>query len=141
MKNATFSGNTLTRVLKASVSALLILVLAGTTPVHAANDKGKDEPAAVKYLGSVNGKPTFQIAVNNPLGEELSLSLRDEEGYLIYSDVVKDKTYSRNLQFDELDANRLKVTLTVRGKKDTKTQTFEITKSTRMVEDVAVVSL
>jgi hypothetical protein len=89
----------------------------------------------------VDGKPTFQIAVNNPGGEAVSLSLRDENGYLIYSDTIKDKEYARKLQFDELGADKLKLTLVLRTKKDVTTKTFEITKNTRTVEDVAVVSL
>jgi len=138
MKNATLSGNTLTRL---SVIALVILSLAITAPAHATGGDPKEAPAAVKYLGSVDGKPTFQLAVNNPQGEAVSLTLRDEEGYLIFSDMIKDKAYTRKLQFDGLDADKMKLTLILRTKKDTQTQTFEITKSTRTVEDVAVVSL
>ena len=141
MKNATFSGNILTRLIKPSFFALLFLGLVSTSPAQATGDNPKEAPAAVKYLGSVDGKPTFQIAVNNPQGETVSLALRDEEGYLIFSDMIKDKAYTRKLQFDGLDADKMKLTLILRTKKDTKTQTFEITKSTRTVEDVAVVSL
>jgi len=141
MKNVTFSGNTLTRLFKPSVIALLILGLVSTAPAHAIGENPKDAPAAVKYLGNVDGKPLFQLAVNNPKGEQISLTLRDENGYLIYSDVIKGKAYSRNLRFDELDTERVKMTLILRTKKDTQTQTFEITKNLRTVEDVAVVSL
>jgi hypothetical protein len=140
MKNVTFSGNALTRLIKPAAATLLFISLLGqaqATPI----DKFKDAAVEVKYLGSVQGKPTFQIAFNNPLGEEVSLSLRDENGYLIYSDVVKGKTYSRKLQFNDLDTDRLKVVLTLRTKKESQSQTFEITKSTRVIEDVAVVSL
>lgn len=138
MKNATFSGNILTRL---SVIALLFLGLATAAPAYANGETPKEAPAAVKYLGSVDGKPMFQIAVNNPSGEAVSLSLRDENGYLIYSDTIKDKEYARKLQFDELGADKMKLTLVLRTKKDVTTKTFEITKNTRTVEDVAVVSL
>ena len=138
MKNATLSGNTLTRL---SVIALLIVGLVSASPAQANGETPKEAPAVVKYLGNVDGKPTFQLAVNNPTGQEVSLSLRDENGYLIYSDTIKDKEYARKLQFDELGGEKLKLTLVLRTKKDVQTKTFEITKNTRTVEDVAVVSL
>ena len=141
MKNATFSGNILTRLIKPSVFVLLIAALVSTSPAQATGETPKDVPATVKYLGSTNGKPLFQLVVNNPKGEEVNLSLRDENGYLIYADTIHDKEYSRKLQFDDLGSDKMKVTLVLRNKKDIQTQTFEITKNTRTVEDVAVVSL
>ncbi len=141
MKNAIFSSNTLLRVIKPAFFSLLILSLASTMPANATGDNPKATPVEVKYLGTEDGKPTFQIAVNNPQGEEVVLSLRDENGYVLYTDTIKDKVYSRKLKFDELDADKLKLTLTLRTKKDVQTQTFQITKNTRTVEDVAVVSL
>jgi hypothetical protein len=140
MKNVTFSGNALTRLIKPAAATLLFMSLLGQVQANPI-DKTKNAPVEVKYLGSVQGKPLFQIAFNNPLGEEVTLSLRDENGVLIYSDVVKDKSYSRKLQFNDLDTDKLRVTLTLRTKKESQSQTFEITKSTRVVEDVAVVSL
>lgn len=129
--------STLTHLIKPAAAALLFIIVSAM-PVNAATDKSKEPPVEFKYLGSVEGKPLFQISLNNPLGEELQLTLRDEDGYLIYSDTVKDTTYLRKLQFDALDTDRLKVTLTLRTKKSSQTQTFEISKSSRMVEDIAV---
>jgi hypothetical protein len=140
MKNATFSGNALTHLFKSSLLALLFVSVL-TASAQAADTKPKEIPVEVKYLGSVAGKPLFQIVVNNPQNEEAFLTLRDENGNTIYSDVVKEKSYSRKLQFNELEADKLVVTLTLRTKKDTQSKTFAITKSTRVVEDVAVVNL
>lgn len=138
MKKATYAS-ILARLMKPAAAALLLLVLT-TAPAHAA-DKPKDSPVAVRYLGSPEGKPLFQITVNNPQGDEVALTVRDEEGYILYTDVVKDTTYIRTLKFDGMDTDRLKLTLSLRTKKDSQTQTFEIIKSTRTVEDIAVVSL
>lgn len=141
MKNANFSGNALTRLIKPSLLALLFVSLLGATPAQATDTKPKEVPVEVKYLGSEAGKPLFQISYNNAEGDETTLTLRDESGYVIYTDVSKEKTYSRKLQFNDLDTEKLKLTLTLRTKKETQTQSFEITKSTRVIEDVAVVNL
>jgi len=141
MKNATTSGTILSRLMKPAALALLALSLLSTVPAFAAGHDPKEVPAEVKYVGTLNGKPTFQLNVNNPQGEEVALALRDENGTLIYADTIKDKSYTRKLQFDDFDADNLKVVLTLRTKKDVQKQTFEITRNTRTVEDVAVVNL
>jgi hypothetical protein len=140
MKNATFSVNTLVRFCKPAVLALFFAGLLNTTPAQA-TDKPKAAPVEVKYLGSNNGKPLFQIQFSNPQADEVSITLRDEYGYTLYTDVSKEKAYSRKLQFDDLGTDRLKLTVLLRTKKDVQTQTFEITKNIRTIEDVAVVSL
>jgi hypothetical protein len=142
MKNANLSGNALNRLFKPAVLSLLALCLLSTAPAQAnGGDNPKNFPAEVKYVGTSNGQPLFQIAINNPQSEEVFLTLRDENGALIYSDTFKEKTYSRKLRFDNLDADKLKVNLSLRTKKDVQTQSFEITRSLRTIEDVAVVSL
>lgn len=140
MKNAILSGNALTRLVKPAALMLLSLSLLSTVPALA-TDSSKNVPAEVKYVGTKDGQPLFQIAVNNPQGEEVALTLRDAEGYVIYTDVIKDKAYTRTLRFDDLDADKLKLVLTLRTKKDVQSQTFEITRSLRTVDDVAVVNL
>lgn len=138
MKNAIVT--TLSRLIRPSVVALLFISLLG--PVSAqATDKSKEVPVEVKYLGNATGKPLFQITFSNPLAEDVTVTLRDETGYVIYSDVSKEKNYARRLQFNELEAESLKLTLTLRTKTSTQNKTFEITKSTRTIEDVAVVML
>jgi hypothetical protein len=140
MKNAIFSISTLVRRIKPAVFTLLFAGILNAAPAQA-TDKIKDVPVEVKYLGSVDGEPLFQIAFNNPLGEEVSITLRDQDGYIIYSDVSKDKAYSRKLRFEGIETDRLRFMLSLRTKKDTQTKTFEITKNTRTIEDVAVVGL
>jgi hypothetical protein len=141
MKNVTFSGNILTRFIKPSLLTLLFVSLFSAAPALASEITPKEAPAEIKYLGTVQGKPLFQVAFSNPTGQEVQLTLRDENGIVIYSDASKDKTYFRKLQFNEMEADKLKLTLTLRTKKESQTQSFEITKSTRTIEDVAVVAL
>ena len=131
----------LARTIKPTVAALFLLAVLHTAPAHAADIKPKEAPAEVLYLGTVAGKPVFQILFTNTTGEKVSISLRDEAGNVIFSDVSSEKNYTRKLQFDELDTEKIKLKLTLRTKKETQTQAFEITKNTRVIEDVAVVTL
>lgn len=141
MKNAIFSGNALTRFIKPSVLALLFAGIVNTSFAQADDTKPADVPVEVKYLGSTQGSPLFQIAFNNPQGDEVNVTLRDGDGYTIYSDVTKEKTYIRKIRFDELDFETMKLVLTLRTKKELQTKIFEVTRNMRTVEDIAVVSL
>ena len=137
MKNANKLNTILRRMATPAVLSTLFLVLLATGNVQA-NDIPKKEPAEIKYIGSVNQKPIFQLNFENPEGEEVYLSLKDENGVVIYSDVVKDKKYSKKLQLDTGDINELKMVLSLRSKKGLATQTFQINKQIRMIENIEV---
>ena len=140
MKTANNFNKIIRRIATPAVFSTLFLVLLVTGDVQA-NDATKKEPIEIKYIGSVNQNPVFQIDFENPEGEEVYLSLKDENGVLIYSDVVKDKKYSRKLQLNTGDINDLKMVLSLRSKKGVETQTFQINKNVRVIENVEVARL
>ena len=117
-------------------SATLLFVLFSTTAVHATG-KVKNPPADIKYIGSVDSKPIFQIDIANEDAQEVSLTLKDQDGTVIYADLIKDKSYTRKIQLENVDSN-LKLTLSLRSKKGVQTQQFQINKNVRVVEDVVV---
>lgn len=94
-------------------------------------------PVDITYVGNIDYSPVFQISFDNQEGSEVNLILRDEDGNIIFSEVVKDKKYARKIQLQGLDRD-VKLTLTLRSKKSTQSQVFQINKNTRIVEDVVV---
>lgn len=131
-------SNTVRRIVASLTLASAVLFLAPTT-VHATDDV-KNPPAEIKYLGSVDSKPIFQINFANQSADEVNLTLKDQYGTVIYADFVKEKNYSRKIQLDGVD-NNLKLVLTLRSKKGTQTQQFEINKNVRIIEDVQIARL
>lgn len=121
-------------------SATLLLILLSTATTVNATDKVKNPPAEIKYIGSVDSKPIFQIDIANADAEEVSLTLKDQDGTVIYADLIKDKTYTRKIQLENVDSN-LKLTLSLRSKKGVQTQQFLINKNVRVIEDVQVAKL
>lgn len=105
-----------------------------------ASDTKPALPVEIKYVGSIDYKPVFQIDFENVEGTEVNLLLRDEDGTIIYSEFVKDKKYSRKIQLENIDRNA-RLTLSLRTKKGTQTQVFQINKNTRIVEDVVVAKI
>ncbi len=124
------------------ISSAFVAFLLFASSVQAANNGVKPEPPVeIKYLGSLDEKPVFQINFNNEDGEKAYLSLRDENGNIIYSELVKEKNYSRKIQLDNLELNNVKVTLSIRSKKENLTQAFQINHSLRTEENVEVAKL
>ena len=105
-----------------------------------ANETKPVLPVDITYVGSVDYKPIFQISFDNQEAADVNLLLRDENGNIIYSEVVKQGKYSRKIQLENIDRNA-KVTLTLRSKKGTQSQAFYINKNTRVVEEVVVVKV
>ena len=134
------SGKPFGKVINSVVFAALFLLASGVTTIHAA-DRKKETPVDITYVGTVNEKPVFQINFENTTGEEVFLSLTDENGNYIYSEVVKDGRYSRKIQLDNAELNEMKLKLTLRTKRNFQTQLFDINTNVRTVRDVQVIKL
>lgn len=123
-----------------SVLALAFFSFVVTSTVQAA-DKIKSSPVEIRYVGSMDGKPVFEINVKNPGENGTQLSIKDEYGVILYSETIKDKDYSRKVQFENLDMGDLKLTLSLRSKNVYHSQEFKISKNTRLVQDIEVAVL
>ena len=134
MKN--FSNLSLKNVLRSVAFTALVAFLFVPSTVLATDTKPLPL-AEIKYIGSIDFKPVFQIDFNNEDAAEVNLLLRDENGTIIYFEVIKDKKYSRKIQLENIERNA-RVTLKLRSKKGSQSQVFQINKSTRIVEDVVI---
>ena len=95
----------------------------------------------IKYVGALDEKPVFQIEFDNKEGENFILSLKDEDGNIIFHERFKDKRFSKKFQLDRSDLDNVKLIMTVYSLKDKQSQVFEINKNIRVVQDVFVTKL
>ena len=121
-----------------SILMALSLVFVFSAADAKANDKIKAAGVQIKYVGSMNGKPVFQIDMVNQGEEPVTLALRDEHGNSLYYDVVKNGSYSKRIAFEDLDVDDLKLTLALRSKSGYQAQYFQISRNTSTVESVEV---
>ena len=131
-------SNTLRNV-AASVLLAVILVFASATAN--ATDKIKTPNVEVKYVGTVDNSPLFQVEFNNENGDEVFVTLRDVNGNILYSEVTKEKKFSKRFRLEGIELNDSKVTLNIRSKKASAAHVFTINKSVRQVEEVVVSKL
>lgn len=110
--------------------------------VHA-QDKEKPAPTGVeiRYIGSVDEKPVFQIEFENNTEEVFNVSIKDEEGVVLYKERFKDKKFSRKFQFEKADMDHVKLTFTLTGEKEKQSQAFEINTNVRVIQDVVITKL
>lgn len=113
-------------------------------PVAAqAQEKVRTVPPAVSisYVGTVNEQPVFQIEFENRNDEVLNLSIRDEQGTILFSEKFRDKKFSKKFQFEKTGIDNMRLTFTLAGEKEKQSQSFEINTNVRVIQDVVVTRL
>ena len=119
------------------LSALLVtfLPLTGTAqgPFPA-----KNNTPVIKYLGILEDKLVFQIDINSVPEDRVLVSIKDEDGNLLFSERVKEQKFSRKVAIEKEVFEGRKVTFAFQGTKDSSEQTFQVSRNTRLVEDVVV---
>ena len=141
MKNQ-LTGSLLSIAKKVFTAATFAFFLAITTmPARAFANETKvqsESPVEVRYLGLVDSRPVFQVNIDNATEDDVYFSLKDEDGNVIYSERFKDRKLSRKFQLNAFDTNNMKVIMSLFSRNDKKSQTFEISNVTTVVEDVVV---
>ena len=98
----------------------------------------KNNIPVIKYLGLLEDKLVFQIDVTGAPDDKLLVSIKDEDGNLLFTERVKDQKFSRKVAIEKEVLKGRKVTLVIQGAKEKSEQTFQISRNTRLVEDVVV---
>ncbi|ULQ50695.1 hypothetical protein [Flavihumibacter fluvii] len=128
-----------------SVAAVAAVMVLSTGTANANNEKTGVErsviPVEVKYIGSQNEQPVLEVSLDNAAGEEFKVTLRDENGELLYSGSFTNKKIVKRFQFDNGSDNPMRILLTVSTKKLSQTETFEISKNRQVIEDVVIEKL
>lgn len=124
-------------------AAFACIMIAGTVPstAHAAERKKAEQletPVEIKYIGKVDSQPVYQVDVDNLNEDEIYLTLRDENGSLLYSDTFKGKKFSKKFQFNVADADSMKITLGLTSKNEKKSQVLQFNNVIKTYEDVVV---
>ncbi len=124
--------------------ALVALSTIGTSTTALAG-KTPNDPIELKYMGKAENQPVFQLNLNNTEEKEYFISIKDENGKVLYSEKVKGANVTRNYRFDinEFDATSpdFGITLEVSTDKSHKAEVFHVKSTARVVENFEVAKL
>ena len=129
------------------LSFVTVLLISGSLIVRAAGNERHNEPkenhpgsantAEVKYIGTHEGAPLFNVVYNNVTGARFSLKVTDEQGSQIFQSFYPGKQFDK--KFQVINAQDYgKLIFIIRNMEDGSVQRFEVDSDTRMVEDVEV---
>jgi len=90
--------------------------------------------ASVTYIGSQEDVLSVAVKYDNTPGNRFTVTVKDEEGYLLYTGSFSEKKFSKIFQLPKTELS--KATFTIRNTKTNEAQSFEI--NTRVVEEVVV---
>jgi hypothetical protein len=147
MKNQTFikAKTSIRNAFPPVVIALMLLITALPATSNAAEEKKAEKstmaPVEVKFLGQLDNQPVFEMNIDNNNADVLYLTLKDEEGNVLYGEKLNDKKISKKFRFMSSGYEGLNVTLNLTSKSSKNTQTYQISNVSKVVEDVVVTKI
>jgi hypothetical protein len=118
----------------------LVVALSFTATVSWAFDGTKDTPVvSLKYVGLVQNQPMFQLDLNSVEETDFYVSIKDQDGQVIYNEKIKAKNFTRNYRLNtSVDDAILKVEVREGNKKP---EVFTINRNTRYYEETSISKL
>ncbi|HWK06294.1 MAG TPA: hypothetical protein VNS58_21795 [Puia sp.] len=117
------------------IPATLLTRAAGNEPIE--NHPGSASTAEVRYVGTHEGDPLFNVLYTNSAGARFSVKVLDNEGHQLFQGVYTDRKFDKKFKVTDAQ-NYGKLTFIIRNFQDNSVQSFEINSVDRMVEDVEV---
>jgi hydrogenase maturation factor HypE len=116
-----------------------LFALLSIATVSRANDEKKTKDGDTiefKYVGKKENQSIFQLQMNIQKGEEYLIRFRDHQGYVLYTDVVKnDFTQKYAIDTEEVDNT---VTVEIKSLKTKKSEIFTIRRNQTLLDETVV---
>lgn len=103
---------------------------------YAAATTPAPQTATVKHLGNDHSNMLFQVKVTNASGDKFFVTIRDQDGSILFQNAYSEKQFEKKFLLPKLDNERL--IFTIKRAKSREEQTFEINTSSRVVEEIVV---
>lgn len=121
-----------------------LFVTLSAAPAFAGSEKKENKnrvPVEVKYIGSNDQSPIVELSLDNESGEEITVQLRDLDGYVLYSVTTSDKKISRKFQIDNFSSEPIQLKVAIASKGKFQSEIFQINRSRTVVENVVVAKM
>ena len=100
-----------------------------------------ENPAELKYIGSKDSQPQFQLNLNNSESDEFVITIRNRNSEVIYKEKIKGANISRKYQLNTEEVDATGVTFEVLSKKTKSRIAYTVNETSRLVQDVFITAL
>lgn len=132
------------KTLMNTLSKAVIVLVAIFTMSFSQNtgNPGKVEnPAELKYIGSKDNHPLFQLNLNNSEADEFVITIRNKTGEIIYKEKISGSLVSRKYQLTTEDFSAAGYTFEVFSKKAKSRMAYSVNETSRLVQDIYITAL
>lgn len=112
-------------VMYVSLSGLLFF---GVVPHSGAQAKKIVPPVSINYAGTIDDKPLFRIYFDNSSLERYDISIKDDQGYVLYEQSFNDSTFRKSFLLDDINLENTRLSFTIVNASSNQSQVFEINK-------------
>jgi len=119
------------------LGATFVMTLATAHAQSTAAGDGRNEQATVKYLGTQEDMVLFNVSYANPDGNRFLLTIKDEDGTMVYQNTFTDKSFYKQFRLPKTDKDRI-VFIFHNNRDADVVKTFEVNVNSRFVNAVAI---
>lgn len=124
-----------------AVALVTLFTVAGTTLAYATNNNSGNSPVSVKYVGTVNAAPIFQLSFTNETVEQYEIKIIEANDD-IYTETITGKGLVRKFQFVNYGSDEGVLKVQIRNISTNIVITYKINPNTKVeVETELVASL
>ncbi|MEO6221554.1 MAG: hypothetical protein ABIO81_14060, partial [Ginsengibacter sp.] len=99
-----------------------------------------ENPVELKFLGTTENHPVFLLSLNNKGGEQYSVTIRDANNHMLFTEKAMQADFSRRYKLDieesEFRAPGFQLRVEVTSLSTKKTQVYKISTVSHTIEDV-----
>ena len=127
------------QVLKFGTRAIVVAGLAATLSFsgYAANKNEKETASVVQYVGATEKGIEFNVKYSNATASPFSLIIKNEYGDVVYEQQYNDKNFDKKVLLTK-EPGEAHLTFIIKSASANIKQSFDISTTTRTVEDVVV---
>ena len=125
-----------------AIAFTVICMIAYSNNILANNEKDQTSNAELQFIGKVKNLPVFRLQFNNDLHEEFIVTIKDENGDILYSEKLKENTTFRMYKLDSENSEHISgTTFEVTGRNSNKTTVYRINQFIHTEDNLVVTRL
>ena len=104
-----------------------------------------ETPVEFKFVSKADGRPLFQLNMNNKEEDQFIVKVKDADGKVLYSETLTGKNvwrkYVLDVSEDDFNDEEFKLRFEVKRIKTHDTFVYNVTRNTRIVSDLSIAQL